>query len=140
MEAAAVIYRAYFISPAGNIIKIEGSHIGHVIDNPDLFGLAIEDITMIYHKYNEPLGFEGKARHEILVRIIAQGWVRIRRYKEHWSITVNSLTEETRARLKKWGEHIDDFPYAPVLINDLRTGTKYQYRLQNLYNKCAESG
>lgn len=120
-----MIYRpAYFISPAGDIIKIEGSHIGYVIDNPGLFNWTIEEITQIYQKYKEPLGFEGDARHEILVRIIAQGWVRIRRYKEHWSVTVHNFNDSKRG-LKKWAFHIDDFPCAPVLINELESSKKY---------------
>lgn len=115
---------AYFISPVGDLIKIEGSHIGYVINNPGLFDWTIEEITRIYQKYKEPLGFEGKARHEILLRIIAQGWVRIRRYKAYWSITIHDFND-SKSHLQKWALHIDDFPCSPVLINELESSKEY---------------
>jgi hypothetical protein len=63
----------------GNLIEISGmKHIQIVIMNPPLFDLSIEEIREKYREYNEPIGFEGKARKEILTRVLENGWIRIR--------------------------------------------------------------
>ena len=82
---------ACFISPAGEIVEVGTSHIAKVIRTPEPFGLTMETIEKTYEKYSEPVGLEGQARKEILVKIIEKGWIRARRYREHWSVTVHGI-------------------------------------------------
>jgi hypothetical protein len=128
-----MLYRyAFFVSPGGEIIKVKQSHIAYVIEHPDLFGWTYREISSTYQKHREQVGFEGKARHEILIQIIKKGWIRIRQYKSFWSITVNSLTEATRLQLKKWADFIADNPDAPVKILVLETNTECGACLKDL--------
>jgi len=128
-----MLYRyGFFISPEGEIIRVKQSHIAYVIKHPDLFGLTAREITSTYQKHREQLGFEGRARHEILMKIIKDGWIRIRQYKECWSITVNSLTPGARVQLKKWAHYIADNPAAPVKVLKVETNTEFGTCIQDL--------
>jgi hypothetical protein len=93
---------AFFISPTGDLIHVSDCHIATVIADPDLFGLTREEIEAVYKEYGERIGVEGKARREILLRIIADGWIRIRRYRQHWSVTAQGLTASTHKFLCDW--------------------------------------
>lgn len=90
-----MIHQAYWISPTGSIIPVEGTadrHIHVVIQNPEKFGYTLDEIKTLHKKYKEPLGSEGKAREEIMVDLIKQGWIRIRYYDKlyQYSIQVNA--------------------------------------------------
>jgi len=52
--------------------KGEIGRVIHCISNKesDLFGLSPEKIAATYLKYNETIGLEGKARHELLSQVI----------------------------------------------------------------------
>ena len=50
------------------------------------------------------MGTEGNAREEIIKKALKQGFVRIRRYKNWWSITVNNLDTRTKKNLSNWAE------------------------------------
>jgi hypothetical protein len=71
---------AFFISPKDEIIYCGESHISMIIKNPKKFGVSIEIIEYIYDTYNEKIGIEGKAREKILISLLNQGWIRIRKY------------------------------------------------------------
>jgi hypothetical protein len=60
------------------VYRLNGLHIHFVIDNPGIFGLKREYIDAVYDSFNEPVGTEGKARIEILKRVLKGGWVRAR--------------------------------------------------------------
>jgi len=72
------------------IIEVQGaSHINYIIDNPEDFGLDLEEIRNIYKKHGEKLGQEGDAREEIIINVSRRGWVRVRHYirpRDYWSI------------------------------------------------------
>ena len=121
---------AYFISPSGEIKYVPRCHIASVIKNPDLFGLSLGKIAATYLKYNEPIGLEGKARHELLSQVIMSDWIRLRRYpNRQWSITVNSLCSEKSQFLRNWEEAIQSGSigaketdiYLPVVITQLKS-------------------
>jgi hypothetical protein len=73
------------------------SHIKAIIANPDIFKTTHEIIKSIYAEYREPMGFEGKARLEIVrSAIINTGFTRIRQHirpSEYWSIDFRSFDE-----------------------------------------------
>ena len=65
------------------------SHIKFIINNPEKFCLTTKVINEVYTKYNERIGFEGKAREEIIKNVLKYGWIRVRHYfgdKDYWSI------------------------------------------------------
>jgi len=65
--------------------------------------LTKEEIQTVYDRHGEQMGVEGEARKELLLRIIADGWIRLRRYpNRHWSITAPSLTPAVQEHLGDW--------------------------------------
>jgi hypothetical protein len=51
-----------------------------VIQNPEKFGLTFDYIKQRFDEYGEKMGQEGKAREEIIMSLLEQGFVRIRKY------------------------------------------------------------
>jgi len=99
--------RAFFLSPQGKLIRVETSHIGEVLRHPEEFGLTLEEIERAYQKHGEKIGMEGKAREEILSRIVAKGWIRIREYPDsHWSFTLRRLTSQEKGYLQDFAQQV----------------------------------
>ncbi|MBI5251792.1 MAG: hypothetical protein HY912_20050 [Desulfomonile tiedjei] len=97
------ISAAFFLSPNGHLVHVPQNHISTVIAEPENFGLTREEIEALYREYGERVGVEGKARREILLKIIADGWIRIRRYpNKYWSVTAASLIPLVQDRLREW--------------------------------------
>jgi len=135
---------AYFISPKnGEVIYVPHSHIALVISKPEKFGLNFEYVKGIYDKYDEKLGIEGRARREIILHLIDQGFIRIRKYRNHWKINVKNLfADQVAEYLIKWAKEIkratNDI-HIEVIIEqkngntietDLKTLTTYQYDIR----------
>lgn len=98
---------AYFISPKGEIINTPVKHIKSVLDNPEKFGLNREVIEYIYDTYGEKYGQEGKAREQILISLINQGWIRIRKYGDKfWTVNVHKITPKIKGYLNKWANAV----------------------------------
>ena len=98
---------AYWISPNGQLVSVQQTHILSVISYPSKFGYTKEKITRIYKKYDEKLGLEGLAREKIIRDLVSKGWIRIRRYtNKYWSITVSRLDNRTKAILYRWASRI----------------------------------
>ena len=98
---------AFFISPEGFLVRVPLNHISTVIAEPDRFGLIQKEIQTAYDQHREKLWTEGEARKEILLKIIEQGWIRIRRYpNRHWSLTAKDLSATTQERLRTWAEQM----------------------------------
>ncbi len=77
---------AYWLK-ANKRIDVGGyTHIYHIIQNPMLFGLTQNDVESCYKKHNEKLYTEKNARQELIQQATHAGWVRVRKYKEYWSI------------------------------------------------------
>jgi hypothetical protein len=94
---------AFFLSQTGDLIHVPQNHISTVIADPERFELTREEIDAVYEEYGERVGVEGMARREILLRIIADGWIRIRRYpNRRWSVTANNLTPPVQKLLQDW--------------------------------------
>lgn len=92
-------YHAYWISK-DKTIPVPTTHIETVIRHPEKFGYTRERIEQIYCKHNEPVGFEGFARQEIMRDIISnQGWIRARytpRF-DKWTFELAQVSEATRS-------------------------------------------
>ena len=99
---------AYWISPRGKIIEVDQTHINTVITNPDEFGLSKEFIDSKFAEHGDKIGQEGKAREDIIMGLIKQGWMRIRNYLKqgYWSVNVINLTDRTMGFLQNWSEQM----------------------------------
>ena len=132
---------AFFISPEGDILPVNGTHIGTVIADAERFGLTIEKIKARYEHYGECLGTEQNARKEILLHLVSRGWIRLRRYpNRYWSATVDTLSESTMNRLHKWAVQVlrgiygvrEDDRYMPVKITELSGMINSKYTVISL--------
>jgi tetratricopeptide (TPR) repeat protein len=119
---------AYWVSPTGEILAVYQTHIRRVIDNPAIFGLTTESITEAYNRLKEPLGFEGKARGEIMEKLIHKGWVRIRLDERRglWKIELSKLTAFIKEYLRSWANALitvnPDRKYDNAQIAELDNG------------------
>jgi hypothetical protein len=141
MSKRVLLGNAYFIHPyGGQVIYVPHSHISLVISNPEKFQLNFDYIKTIYEKYGEKIGLEGRARREILLHLIDQGFIRIRKYKNHWQVNVKDLYMDAAAIfLHRWAKSMiaatNDF-YIEVIIEqknggvintDLKVLSSYQF-------------
>lgn len=85
---------AYWISPKGEIVNVVNNHIDVVIKNPSKFGLTLDSIQSLYDYHHEPLGSEGKAREEIIIDLVKRGWIRVRRYRDGYSVNVARISNK----------------------------------------------
>ena len=86
------------------VFEVESKHIRFILDNPGLFGFRKEELVEIFLKHKEKIGFEGKARAEIIKSAAAEGWIRVRKYvapRYYWSIQYDAYGKRKR--------EIDDF-------------------------------
>lgn len=112
----------YWITPSGQSISAI-RHIEAIINNPKLFGETRESIEKTYEKHGEKIGLEGSAREEVMIRAIEKGFIRVREYRNWWSIDVNRLTKRIANVLHQWSKTIR-IPdrYADVQISELIRG------------------
>ena len=96
MANSQMVTAAFFISPQGEIITVQTSHIAEIIKDPGRFGLSKDEIYAEYRQCGEPVGIEGKARERLITSLIKGGWIRIRHYprdsSKTWRINIDSLT------------------------------------------------
>lgn len=113
---------AYWVDRNGKIVKLrEPTHILQIMDHPNKFGITKAYIEGVYKKHGEPLGSEGDAREEIILKVLESGFIRIRLYRQWWSVTVGKLNNFTKSILSKWAEfeqkNKQTGQYFPVKIN-----------------------
>ena len=98
---------AYWISPDGEIIEVKkGNHIAEIIANPEKFGFTEEFIKFVFNNYNEKMGQEGKARKQLMIALFDNHWIRIRKYREFWSINVKKNTDKLNFYINQWAKKI----------------------------------
>lgn len=82
------------------LFQIENEkHIDFIIKYPEKFNLTKEEVKAMYLKYNEKYGMEGKAREELIVSVIEEGWIRLRHYtrpRDYWSIQYYNFREQEK--------------------------------------------
>lgn len=67
------------------------SHIRYILDHPDRFDFSREELLDCYKEHGEPIGFEGKARAEIMRRALRGGWIRVReRPATGWIVQIDA--------------------------------------------------
>ena len=67
-----------FFFKNGKIKQVEGTHINSVTKDCRTFGLTPDEVQAAYKKYKEPIGLEGRARGDLMLKIIKNGWIRVR--------------------------------------------------------------
>lgn len=110
---------AFWISPDGYIIPVDRNHINTVIKYSEKFGYPVNKIKSKYTKYKEPVGLEGKARHEIIIDLVQNGWIRMRRYNQYWSITVGKLNDVNKFYICQWARRIYRKGFEPDIEKDI---------------------
>ena len=109
IDSFASTHAAFFISPNGDLVMVEGTHIGTIMKNPNKFGTTTPAIRKVYERYREKPGVEGAARAEIISQLVCQGWTRIRRYpNRYWSIQAKELNRKMKDWLYAWANTIQD--------------------------------
>ena len=81
----------FWIAPSGDTIPCHTTHINMVFDSPEKFRYTKKEIKDLYDKFKEPYGMEGKAREQILIDLIRQGWIRVRYIPTSDSFTAQLL-------------------------------------------------
>ncbi len=132
---------AYWITPTGIILRPAIRHIGTIIRCPEAFGETEEAIKVTCDRFGEKMSstFEGKARNEILARVIRRGFIRIRkemtRRFQHWSIQCHHLTPTHHAAISCWAGYIMAMgldPVADVVLHCLHDNTTTAMSLREL--------
>lgn len=135
---------AYWINPYGEILEMKTSkHITEVVQQPEKFGLTKEYIKQKFEEFGEPVGFEGKAREVIMRDVISQGYIRIRAYRNFWSVTINTLDNKTKNSLGAWAEIAKENKqmgkFAPVKLLELKTDKMHDTTVNDIYFELYES-
>jgi len=132
---------AMWITPSGKIMVFDNdTHIGAIIKDPVMFGYTKDKIEQIYKKYNEPVNLEGKAREEIILDVLKKGFIRVRRYRDYWSVNTNNITKKTKDFLYDWANkllngisgQVEKDRYMPVKIVGISVNK--QYTVQQIAN------
>ena len=94
---------AYWLSPKGTIYDVRTNHINFLRDNLKLFKLNRNKYEEVFKKYIVPLGWEGRAREELLILAMKHGWCRIRDYmNKGWSVEIWELDSFTKDNIFDW--------------------------------------
>jgi len=99
---------AYWISPTGKVLPVKQKHITEIVTDPVAFGFSQEEIEEIHEKYGEPLGVEGKAREELMNRLLKLGWIRIRYVprQDMYSIQCANFRKRQKDYLWYWANDV----------------------------------
>lgn len=93
---------------AGLFLSVKECHVKTIISNPEMFGTTLKDIKSVYKKFKEPVGTEGNAREQIMLKAMQKGWIRGREYygggDERLSIELWALTEFAQRSLMAFAE------------------------------------
>lgn len=118
----SVFTAAFWITPSGKVLDCGAkTNIAYVCDAPRKFGIKEQEVQSAYDKYGEPYGFEGKAREEVLRKVIANGFIRIRKYKNLYSVNVQTYNRRVGKLLSNWAYEMissgkENDKYMPVNI------------------------
>lgn len=135
---------AYWINPYGEILEMKTSkHITEIVQQPEKFGLTQEYINRKYAEFNEPVGFEGKAREVIMRAVISGGYIRVRAYRNFWSVTIFTLDNKTKNALGAWAEIAAENKqmgkYASVRLLELKTDEMHKTTVSDIHFELYES-
>ncbi len=95
---------AFWISPTGEAIPVSITHIDIVVKNMTKFGLDKKQVEALYAKHDEPVGFEGKAREDIMIAIMEKNWIRLRYIpkRDMWTAQLRNFNKRKKEYLFDW--------------------------------------
>lgn len=129
---------AYWITPQAKVIEVKKLHIDEIIKKPEVFGETKKSLQDTFDKYSENYGIEGKARNDILIRIIKRGYIRIRQRRNDWSIQLFQMNRKTSDILWQWArliyKEVKD-KYADISIHTLKDNKM----IKSSFNKISEN-
>lgn len=144
--------QGYFISPKGDFINIDDTHINSIINYPEKFNLNRNYIDSVYKKYGETVGQEGEAREEIIKNIIEKGWIRVREYaNQYWSLQLYRLNKRKEElifrlavnikdkKLSRYGSLFDEVKITDIYNDKLYAVTVNDIISGNFFSKHFES-
>ena len=102
------VYQAFWLFPNGKILPVEITHIQAVINCPEEYGETLVNIKILYDSHNENRPHEGKARVEIMKRILLRGYVRIRKKRNFWVIELFKLSPIEIKLISNWVNYVWD--------------------------------
>lgn len=105
-KAAKRADQAHWILPPDKIMVVNTTHIRAIIKMPETFGLESQAIKEIYNKHDEPIGFEGKARIEIMTRVMQAGWIRTRFRRNSWIAETWEWLPAQKQALWEWSKRV----------------------------------
>jgi hypothetical protein len=120
-----VYFNAYWISPMNKVIGVPISHIDTAMNDLETFGLSEEYIKQEYDRTGEKFRSEGIARENIILRLMEEGWIRIRNYRQFWSMTLNELDMVSASYIYDWCDH---------MVNKLGVGMYSEIRISTIHN------
>ena len=86
----------FWISPDGEVEEIT-EHLSTVRQDPERFGLSRGEYDSLVERNSPP--FEA-ARLAIIIRVIDNGWIRVRGYGNYYiAFTVDELSEDTISKI-----------------------------------------
>lgn len=112
----------------GKMIEVATRHINDVCEHYDVFGLTKEYIQSMYELFDEEWGSEGKAREQIMIELMEDGWIRVResinREGTKWTIQFDNYNkrkkdiQEIVSRLLLDREDMKDYDSLVLLQSD----------------------
>lgn len=119
-------YERWWISPKGELREVkQENHVTEILANPEAFGTTREAVEQAHERHGERLGIEGKARHEVMVKAMEGGWIRVRDSSPGISMELIDIDrrrdyiQQAMSLLQSRGKvHYND----PVLITDVMSG------------------
>ena len=121
----------YWILNDGKILDKQSRHILAVISAPEIFGETEEGINETFKKYGQDIksNYEGKAREDVLLRVIYRNHIRIRKNilkkSQSWSIQLYRLTDTAKESIIEWANSLKtNDKYADVKIHELQNNSK----------------
>jgi len=116
-----------WIDPKGRLHDFGSTHIMAIINYPTKFGVTSQEIVDAYYKYDEKMGIEGRARHDIVRKVVENGFTRIRFHKNYVSVTVKDETAFPWSySTVKWAQYLLEL-------------TKDKYLPLRIYSLCDEN-
>jgi hypothetical protein len=134
---------AYWITPKGEILNVGKLHIDEIYHSPEKFGETHDTIKTSYEKAGEPMPYEGKARDEIMTRVIQRGYVRIRERSNDWSIQLWEMNQKTIDFLWQWARFIINSvrdKYADITITTLKNNKMTKTSFKKLIEEKDSKG
>lgn len=125
----------------GTIVKPDSRHILAVVSAPHAFGETEESLAETFRKYGQShrSNFEGKAREEVLMRVIHRNHIRIRKNQhkrgQYWSVQLFRMTGERKSRMAIWAKYIlpsVEDKYGDVIVHQFFDNSKIRISLDEL--------